>query len=1575
MAAKIQKVTIKAQAQGFKKAAGQVKTLGDAQSKTIRAQQNLGKASASSGRQFAAQSQGLGGLVSAYAGAAATVFALQQAFSALSAAAQFDQIIQGTNTLAAAVGANGTEILNSVREITKGQLTLIEASRSVNIALSAGFNQTQIEGLTQVSLKASRALGRNLTDALTRLTRGTAKLEPELLDELGIFTRIEPAVEAYAVSLGKSAASLTSFERRQAFVNAAIEEGQRKFGAINTVTPTTAESFEAFSASFIDLGYNIGSVLTKYLAPLAEFFTDNLLAKVTLFAVVGVKVFGVALRELGSFGTKTFAGMSAYIDTGINKINAWTTSTKKATASLKNLQKGLDPKSFELSRLTKDGKADISGLVQKGREGNLDIAGVNRLEKALLREQAAVKKTIKDLEKRIATAKAAGRSTKTLEGQLKSRTASEIQLAAAIQRTNVVLKRQGIIARTTAKSLLFVEKSIKGIGKALGVIGKIVNFVVLFGTAIAAVVSVLSDWLGITEKLNRIFTTFGRYLKVVNGGSKEAAEGITAITNSAIQAQKELKNFPGLEIEVDIGFGPFEKTIKEQIKAEDIQKTIQSSVSTAIESGANNTETAKIAKDAIESLLGKSADDFSEAERKLGSAIQRAVINAVKSAEGAGVEQIGALANSLGIAGQEITNKFQTELIKGISGGSDKFKLAIKNELAPAFTDEIAETLQKGFKFETDASGSKQLQETLVSVTKLAGDFQKGLTNAEDSARQLSGILTRIKDLESLGNLNKENQEALKILKQAAEILKIQTEQTSVLVTERKKIVQIFGAEIKAYESLLGYANKEGKFAATAEERRLNQVRYLKETVANAQLELDIAKEYGDESQRTKDLEVLLLTTRKALVGAAEKNFQAQKKITDELKKQTNQLTKQARELNDKTFITLNKQAQELLKSNYDLRNQSLTVQIKQVQQSRQLASALNEVNRTARDFELTLQEALSGTPLVALLSSSQKRELKIELETRAFEDSLADLIAEFNSFAKSTALQAKILDNKIKVEIQTQRLQKVAFEKQADVAQKTAEAQIASSRLQRESFERRANFIIQEGELYKGHVKGIAEALAQSRFQEAFAKVDPKTSPTQLGKTLGLQDFKADSLEEVRKEFVRIQTGGIAALNDLSGAQRISNDLQKDYQVAITKYEKAVRASANATNNAAQAQINANKGQARTNALEEERAALLKSVEIKYKETEAAIQNLTVGFSVFLAQIEASNSMLAAVVSTFVQSFETNLQGSLESLFESIAKGTLTLKGFRDGFNQFLYNILADIQKSIIQEGLVTPITDYLKESITKLPGLSGFADKAKDQLEAQQRKVLEDLNMTLKQLNQTLSGGISAASGTNTGRSADASARLTGGASSAVTDPIALRHGGTIVGSDRGLDVNAEKKKTADLLQGTQEQTTGFLDNISGATIATFATVAAATGDFKTAMIATFAQMFLEIAIQKAVASFGAGAAHGGSVPFGNKVQSFAGGGSVVARRDRVPALLEPGEFVIRKPAAKAIGGSALNQLNATGKMNSGNNVVVNVQNNGTPQQVETTQVRTDTGQMIIDLVVKDIQNNGRVRKAMRG
>ena len=56
--------------------------------------------------------------------------------------------------------------------------------------------------LTVVAKGASVALGRDLNDAFDRLVRGAAKLEPEILDELGIMVRLDDAVRDYATELG-----------------------------------------------------------------------------------------------------------------------------------------------------------------------------------------------------------------------------------------------------------------------------------------------------------------------------------------------------------------------------------------------------------------------------------------------------------------------------------------------------------------------------------------------------------------------------------------------------------------------------------------------------------------------------------------------------------------------------------------------------------------------------------------------------------------------------------------------------------------------------------------------------------------------------------------------------------------------------------------------------------------------------------------------------------------------------------------------------------------------------------------------------------------------------------------------------------------------------------------------------------------------------------------------------------------------------------------------------------------------------------------------------------------------------
>ena len=102
---------------------------------------------------------------------------------------------------------------------------------------------------------------------------------------------------------------------------------------------------------------------------------------------------------------------------------------------------------------------------------------------------------------------------------------------------------------------------------------------------------------------------------------------------------------------------------------------------------------------------------------------------------------------------------------------------------------------------------------------------------------------------------------------------------------------------------------------------------------------------------------------------------------------------------------------------------------------------------------------------------------------------------------------------------------------------------------------------------------------------------------------------------------------------------------------------------------------------------------------------------------------------------------------------------------------------------------------------------------------------------------------------------------------------------------------------------------------------------------------------------------ADFDSGLSHAS----GGIVRKMAAGGAVQSR-DRVPALLEPGEFVMRRPAAKAIGGAALNQMNATGKNLTPPNIQVNLNNQGAPKNVQSAAPRIQGDKIIIDMITRD-------------
>lgn len=223
-------------------------------------------------RDFANQAQGLGGLVRLYATFAANIFAVSAAFNVLRNAMDTTNMIAGLNALGAESGRSLGNVSKQLAAATDGAISLREAMTATAMASSAGMTNQQILRLGNVAKTASLALGISMPDAINRLTRGIVKLEPELLDELGIFTKIEPATQAYALQLGKTVSQLTDFERRQGFANAVLKEGEDKFRALGEAA---VNPYDKLLAGLKDVAFQGLELINKVLTPIVKILAES----------------------------------------------------------------------------------------------------------------------------------------------------------------------------------------------------------------------------------------------------------------------------------------------------------------------------------------------------------------------------------------------------------------------------------------------------------------------------------------------------------------------------------------------------------------------------------------------------------------------------------------------------------------------------------------------------------------------------------------------------------------------------------------------------------------------------------------------------------------------------------------------------------------------------------------------------------------------------------------------------------------------------------------------------------------------------------------------------------------------------------------------------------------------------------------------------------------------------------------------------------------------------------------------------------------------------------------------------
>jgi len=414
--------------------------------------QNKGVAGATSNstKAFSKMTTGItGGLVPAYAVLAANVFALTAAFGALRRAAGFEQLEAGLIRVGNAAGQNLPYVAETIRDITGAAVSMEAAMSSTALAFSSGFSSTQLEGLTRVAKGASLALGRDMEDALTRLVKGTAKLEPEILDELGIMVRLDDAVEAYATSLRKTADELTQFERRQAFLIATITQGEKKFGDVaKAIDPNP---YDQLASSFNNLSKEFFGIMNNVLTPLIGFLASSPTALMGVLAAFGSTLLSTILPAIGqmSEGHSNAAKAAQISAKKAGKVitKEYTDASKKVSSSMKIIPKG------------------IKDLTPRIKAGTLS-----------LKEQTKVLKSLKQSE-RI-------RAKQALWGSEQVQTKRKLELAQvreqilaveALQRAEgkkMGISEKGKRAEGRGKSSTITAKSLKRMDAAEGIMGK-----------------------------------------------------------------------------------------------------------------------------------------------------------------------------------------------------------------------------------------------------------------------------------------------------------------------------------------------------------------------------------------------------------------------------------------------------------------------------------------------------------------------------------------------------------------------------------------------------------------------------------------------------------------------------------------------------------------------------------------------------------------------------------------------------------------------------------------------------------------------------------------------------------------------------------------------------------------------------------------------------------------------------------------------------------------------------------------------------------------------------------------------
>jgi len=157
----------------------------------------------------------------------------------------FKNVQTSFRNLAARQGQDADKMLAKMKELSGGTVSELEIMKQANNAILLGLPVDKFGDMVQIARGAAQATGESMQHMLNSITVGMGRQSKLVLDNTGIVFDLGKAYDEYGAKVNKGGAQLTDYEKKQAFINKALEVGKRNLDNLGGVQDSASDKWNA----------------------------------------------------------------------------------------------------------------------------------------------------------------------------------------------------------------------------------------------------------------------------------------------------------------------------------------------------------------------------------------------------------------------------------------------------------------------------------------------------------------------------------------------------------------------------------------------------------------------------------------------------------------------------------------------------------------------------------------------------------------------------------------------------------------------------------------------------------------------------------------------------------------------------------------------------------------------------------------------------------------------------------------------------------------------------------------------------------------------------------------------------------------------------------------------------------------------------------------------------------------------------------------------------------------------------------------------------------------------------------